>query len=281
MDFGKDLLDILSIPNPKGQLKLSHFIHEEPNLGRRKQMEDFTLAIPDILNDGRFSFYAVMDGHGGFEVAELIKKETPLLLPEILKSYKGEMKTVIESLVDSLQEKIKVIGGEACGSTFCGIVVDSKTDKVFYFNVGDSNIGAVRYDSGGNIQSDFKCKPHKVSNPVEMNRIKREGGSVMNGRLAGNLLITRSLGDFDMKEHGLISKPDIKQSKLFKNKLLFVASDGIWDVMTQVELLQILKGKPRRSLEEVARAMVKFAVKWGSNDNLAIIVVLIQYSEEG
>ena len=35
------------------------------------------------------------------------------------------------------------------------------------------------------------------------------GGSINNGRLGGNLAVSRALGDFDMKEYGIISTPDI------------------------------------------------------------------------
>ena len=41
-----------------------------PNLGIRRQMEDYVIAEDDLLGDGRFSLYAVLDGHGGQEVAK-------------------------------------------------------------------------------------------------------------------------------------------------------------------------------------------------------------------
>ena len=39
--------------------------------------------------------------------------------------------------------------------------------------------------------------------------MKKEGGHIMNGRVGGNLLITRSLGDFDMKKYGVSSDPEM------------------------------------------------------------------------
>ena len=32
-------------------------------------MEDFTIKFPDILGDKTYSFFAIIDGHGGREVA--------------------------------------------------------------------------------------------------------------------------------------------------------------------------------------------------------------------
>jgi serine/threonine protein phosphatase PrpC len=42
---------------------------------------------------------------------------------------------------------------------------------------------------------------HKVSNPSEEDRIRSEGGSIIKGRVAGQLAITRALGDLELKSY--------------------------------------------------------------------------------
>ena len=121
--------------------------------------------------------------------------------------------------------------------------------------------------------------PYQGNVPVwlaeETERVKKGGGTILKGRLAGNLLITRSLGDFDMQEYGLISTPDIYESLLFKNKLVFLASDGIWDVINTIQLLQLLKANSGKTLAQLAESIVKYAVDHGSMDNISIVIVLM------
>ena len=100
MDKANDLLKALAIPNPKGQVKLTHAVKEEPNLGVRKQMEDYTIVKPDLLGDGKFSFFAVLDGHGGYEVAKCAKEHMPVILKNELKNYKkGMISKIINKVI--------------------------------------------------------------------------------------------------------------------------------------------------------------------------------------
>lgn len=279
MEAKEDMIKWLATPSPKGNLTLAHAIAEDPNLGVRKSMEDFTIAEPDVLSNGRFAFYCVLDGHGGSQVAKFTKDNFVKTLRPKLEAHKeGQpIGNVVESAVSALETQLKMIGGRDCGSTFCAVLVDKKTKRVYYVNIGDSQALAVRFDSKDNLHADFKGAVHKVANPEEEARVKASGGSILNGRLAGNLLITRSLGDFDLREYGLISTPDIRESELFKNKLVVIASDGIWDVIDREATVKLVKTNAKRSLDELARAMVKTAVEKGSVDNISVIVVKMAF----
>lgn len=46
-------------------------------------------------------------------------------------------------------------------------------------------------------------------------------------------MISRALGDFDMKKYGLSSEPEIKNLSIKQNKILIISSDGIWDVFDE------------------------------------------------
>lgn len=50
---------------------------------------------------------------------------------------------------------------------------------------------------------------HKPDDPVELKRIKAGGGFVAEGRVNGNLNLSRAMGDFEYK--GLISVGDEKK----------------------------------------------------------------------
>lgn len=40
---------------------------------------------------------------------------------------------------------------------------------------------------------------HKTSNPAEQERVKKDGGLILKGRVSGQLAITRALGDLMLK----------------------------------------------------------------------------------
>lgn len=53
---------------------------------------------------------------------------------------------------------------------------------------------------------------------------------MIDNRLGGILLLTRSLGDFDLVQKGLIAEPFISYHLIINEGLLILASDGLWDV---------------------------------------------------
>lgn len=48
-------------------------------------MEDFTICEPDLAGDGKFSFFGVLDGHGGAEVAKYVQLHFPEIVKAMLK----------------------------------------------------------------------------------------------------------------------------------------------------------------------------------------------------
>lgn len=49
--------------------------------------------------------------------------------------------------------------------------------------------------------------------------------------MAGQLAITRALGDLDLNDEGVICEPDVEEFEVTATtSLLIIASDGLWDV---------------------------------------------------
>lgn len=48
---------------------------------------------------------------------------------------------------------------------------------------------------------------HSLENINEKKRIEFHGGKIIDNRVGGGLIITRSIGDFDLKKHGVTSYP--------------------------------------------------------------------------
>ena len=255
--------------------KLEYAVHEDPNLGIRQAMEDFTIVEPDLYGDGAFAFFCVLDGHGGQIVAKYVKDNYPKILKSRLETYKMaySLPSILKMTIDNIENQIKMIGGRDVGSTFCGVLVDRLNARYFTINIGDSRALYARVVSTMKPELKFLTVEHKVSNPDEAERIKKTGGSVFNGRLAGNLLVSRSLGDFDFKKYGLTSSPDIVEHSVGIHDVLVLASDGIWDVIGVEEIEKSIKENALANLDRFAKSTAELAVKMGSSDNISIIVI--------
>lgn len=95
------------------------------------------------------------------------------------------------------------------------------------------------------------------------------------------LAMSRAFGDFCLKDYGLISIPDVFYRKITpQDQFVVLATDGIWDVLTNSEVINIVASAPRRSM--ASKLLVKRAVRaWrykypGSNvDDCAAIILFL------
>ncbi|KAK3028791.1 hypothetical protein RJ639_039057, partial [Escallonia herrerae] len=74
------------------------------------------------------------------------------------------------------------------------------------------------------------------------------------------LAMARAFGDFCLKDFGLISVPEISYRRLTeKDEFVVLATDGIWDVLTNKEVVDIVASALTHSF--AARALVESAVR--------------------
>ena len=73
----------------------------------------------------------------------------------------------------------------------------------------------------------------KCDNPDEQQRIKLMNGLIVMSRVGGVLAVTRAFGDHALRDSGLISVPHVVKYTLKPfDKFLIIASDGIWDELS-------------------------------------------------
>lgn len=83
---------------------------------------------------------------------------------------------------------------------------------------------------------------HRATDQSEIDRVRREGGIVLENRVGGSLAITRAFGDHSLKKDGVSAKPFIKKHVLrSSDKYLVVASDGVWDSMEDQDAINYCK----------------------------------------
>lgn len=86
------------------------------------------------------------------------------------------------------------------------------------------------------------CLLIKGSDEREAMRISEAGGFVLKNRVNGVLAVTRSLGDQSLKEW-VIGSPYTSEVVLSDNdSYLIIACDGVWDVLTDQEVVDMVIG---------------------------------------
>ena len=128
-------------------------------------------------------------------------------------------------------------------------------DKYICANAGDSRVILSKMD--GSVVP--LSEDHKPDNPGELARIEAGGGYVAEGRVCGNLSLSRAFGDFhykqnvkkDYKNQLITVDPEIitVDRKPDEDDFLVLACDGIWDCLDNEECSQNLKNNMLKSCD--------------------------------
>mmetsp|Transcript_8276 Transcript_8276/g.11395 ORF Transcript_8276/g.11395 Transcript_8276/m.11395 type:complete len:301 (+) Transcript_8276:144-1046(+) len=253
----------------------------DQNWKHRRRMEDAHYIEDAFNNNPEQAFFAVYDGHGGKECANFCAENLHKILKENLDALghhkiEKEPQSVLEVLKTTYlhtDNKIKeggVPGHHGCTSVTCFIAGSLKNSnrQLFCANAGDGRAVLCRDGKAIRLTED-----HKVSNEVEAQRIKDVGGFIINGRVNGQIIITRSLGDHLMKEY-IIGEPYTRHEVLSdKDTHLIVACDGLWDVVEDQQAVDFVLQHDSASASDIAKKLLVKALQDGSTDNLSIIVV--------
>ena len=130
---------------------------------------------------------------------------------------------------------------DSIGCTANVVVVDHDRKKLFVANAGDSR--CVMGVQGKCIPLSFD---HKPDCEVELKRIHHVGSVVTEGRVDGNLNLTRAFGDlkykqkksFTPEEQAITSNPDVYEYPLQAGlDFIIMGCDGIWEKKTNEEMV--------------------------------------------
>ena len=104
-------------------------------------------------------------------------------------------------------------------------------------------------------------------------------------RVNGQLGVSRGFGDFEYKniegkdpKHQLVtSEPDvyIKERQTEIDEFVVLACDGVWDVMTNDEIVSFISSRMRvtNDLEAISNEVLDTCLHKGSRDNMSIIII--------
>jgi protein phosphatase 1L len=258
--------------------------------GKRSYMEDRHIIANKLPTFSSFALFGVFDGHGGSKTAESIKE---LLVPTVeTHIHKGKLTTITDAekranamkvvLHNSLLEVDLLFGSifpkdEKGGSTaIVALVWVGQPPILALANVGDCR-GLLVHDDGN---FDVLSIDHKPSLPSERARIESLGGKVLHEpnnvcRVEGVLAVSRAIGDFPLRPY-VIPDPDFTLTTLQPNHCAIVlASDGVWDVMENVECAQQVRLTlaKLRSPSQAAHEVVRVVTQRGGIDNMTCMVI--------
>lgn len=213
---------------------------------------------------GTDALWAVFDGHRRSDVSGYAARVLPPLVwaHSEWPSRPGEALSAALIECNEHAREEGLVGGStavivaACGSTlWCCFAGDSRA------------VAGLRNGGVHRMTVDHTCEL-----PEEIERIKATGGCISWGRLGG-LPMTRGLGNFVLEGEGFACLPQVGSVPRWEVDFVVVASDGLWDVISDDECCALLRSWGAAGFHDSADALVARARSLGSSDDIAVIVV--------
>ena len=289
------------LPKLKSKCFISYAYIDYPNLDHRLEMEDFHCIKQALGKRPNLSYFAIFDGHGGKEVASFLSLNLHHFLVNEINNISFGMNDEenINNIIESIKSAFSKIDQDILSNNNFVNDVGSTATLIFIYynslntkendkensinnnaeinNIERTLICANVGDSSGYLINKLNIKqitkPHKCEDFSEVKRIKDNGGIVFQGRIFGKLILTRTLGDKEMKKYGVLSLPDFFVKKIEKDDLFVViGSDGIWDVINEEELFKMGNEKELSS-ESFSKKLIEIAKERDTRDNSSCIVI--------
>ncbi|CAN0896867.1 Probable protein phosphatase 2C 1 [Linum grandiflorum] len=298
-DHTMGLQHLASIPNrifANGKSSSSCIFTQQ---GRKGINQDAMIVWEDFMSEGvTFCGVFDGHGPQGHLVARKVRDSLPVKLMSFLNSHQSvEDGSGCEADVanddGSAEDKLDSLWREAFMKTyksmdkelkshpkldcFCSgstaVTVVKQGSNLFIGYIGDSRAIMGSKDSNGSMSAIQLTVDLKPDLPREAERIKRCKGRVFAlqdepevSRVwlpfddAPGLAMARAFGDFCLKEYGVISIPEFSHRLLTeRDQFIVLASDGVWDVLSNEEVVEIVSSAPERS--SAARLLIDSAAK--------------------
>lgn len=141
-------------------------------------------------------------------------------------------------------------------------------------NLYTANVGDTRIVLSCDGRAVRLTQDHTTRVPVERERVERSGGYIAHDRVCGVLAVTRALGDTELKQV-ITSMPYTTRTRLRPemDEFIILACDGVWDVMSDQEAVELVREVACVEPSAAARRLVAEAMERRTTDNLTCIVV--------
>lgn len=259
----------------------------------------------------------VIDGHDGAKAAEVCAEKLP---SSVFSECFIKNRTIHEAHKSALEGVEKQLANSNSNSGCCINSCVGWGRWLWCANLGDCRALYIplntKFETPEKLEHGAFCwmsKDLKASARDEQERITKAGGKIQDGRVEG-LEPTRTIGDFDVKKKvpkGVISiipetrvidileeSQKIDPSTTLAQGILIQCSDGIWDSVTGIEILNIIRSKAKAVsalqkylatagalfnaedncasvLDRLAGDVVRFALSKGTSDDCTAVLTLM------
>ena len=276
--------------------------------------QDSYLIKENILGEN-FNIYGVFDGHG--EDGHLISRYISNYINDYYtnesnyienSSSLNKSKIFLERNQQIIRKSIKELDTKLTKTKIDFNIMHSGSTSVLLFlidetlicsNIGDSQCYLFNCSNEDLWTFESLSKIHKPSDAEEKKRIMESGGDVhpyydeygiyegpdrvyIKNKTYPGLSLSRSIGDLDGKNIGVISDPDIIVKKIDENsKFIVLGSDGLWDVIKPYDVSRIVRIYFKKGdVDGACKILLNKAVqKWKKNneerDDITIIVIFL------
>ena len=246
--------------------------NEDANSSFRPYMEDTYCAVDNFAGDTTCGIFGIFDGHGGKTVSEYIAERVPEeFKKQILINKPTDLVQIFEDVFLKIDQELKMMDSDNTGSTAVVAIARMESGhRVFYLgNAGDTRAVISRNGVAERMTFDHKC-----DEITEIDRIKLGGGIILEGRVGGTLAVTRAFGDYALKNDGVIVNPYVRKHFIRPfDKYLIIASDGVWDVLSDQDAVDLCKDD--LDTNEISKEIIKQSLEMGSRDNISCLVIKI------
>ncbi|KAJ7957320.1 Protein phosphatase 2C family protein [Quillaja saponaria] len=235
----------------------------ELHCSSKNQMSDVSTSTTGSLKSGEIAFRMVDEEQNA--INDLHKDNLTNIFMTLKESFLKACKV--------MDKELKLHGDINCYSSgTTAVTLVKQGQDLVIGNVGDSRAVLGSRDNEGALTAVQLTIDLKPNLPREEERIRLCKGRVFALRYepevarvwlpncdSPGLAMARAFGDFCLKDFGLISVPDVFSYHLSeKDEFVVLATDGVWDVLSNKEVVDIVAAAPQSS---AARMVVESAVR--------------------
>ncbi|KAG6539204.1 probable protein phosphatase 2C 73 [Zingiber officinale] len=233
-------------------------------------------------------FSGTFDGHGpyGHKVSRHVRDTLPSKLQSQLKRLMNDDSNLDTEtwfpkwkaiFVNAFEEVDKELHAHPMIDCICSgstaVTIIKQREHLVIANLGDSRAVICTRDNKNHIVPVQLTVDQKPNIPSEAERIRHCRGRIfalqeepdvhrlwLPDEDCPGLAMARAFGDFCLKDFGLISTPQISYRKLTDNdEFVVLASDGVWDVLPNKEVIKIVSSASKRS--DAPKLVIEKAVR--------------------
>ncbi|XP_071829221.1 protein phosphatase Mn(2+)-dependent 1K-like [Apostichopus japonicus] len=248
-------------------------------VGRRKVNED-RILLKELEAD--ILCFGIFDGHAGALAAEFTKEHLVECIHSHLSKEHDLQKVLEAAFLDvnkKLSEHISGLAQKQSASvkhsgTTATVCLLRNGNELALGHVGDSR--AILFRDGQAIRMTTDHDPEY--NHTEKERIIECKGFITSNSLGtplvnGVLTMTRSIGDFYLKQYGVIATPETRSIKVKHghDSFLLLITDGVHFSMSDGEICDTIR--KCHTPQQAATTLTDQAIQYGSDDNASVIVI--------